>query len=196
MKPALILLAAGASRRLGEPKALARIGGRTVLERLLAAGAGLDAAPPILVTGAHHAELAAAAPPGLELLHNPRWSAGRTGGLALAMALRPGRDLCIAPADTPLVAAATFAALAAAWEAAGAPANGWLSPRHAGRHGHPVLIGAGLAAGLPSLPPDEPLRTLRDRAAPLFDLEVPDPAVLDDLDTPTDLERLRARVER
>ena len=45
------------------------------------------------------------------------------------------------------------------------------------------------------LDPDEPLSTLRRRARPLLAVEVPFPEVLDDLDTPEDLARLRARLE-
>ena len=36
MKPALVILAGGASTRLGQGKALAQLGGRSVIERLVA----------------------------------------------------------------------------------------------------------------------------------------------------------------
>ena len=107
----LVLLAAGGSRRLGVCKALVDLGGRTPLARLLAAGAACTGAPPLVVTGAHHDEIAAAAPPGVELVHNPRWAEGRTGGVALARVHRPGLDLVLAPVDVPLVPAAVFEAL-------------------------------------------------------------------------------------
>lgn len=192
MKPALVLLAAGASRRLGEPKALADIGGRNVLERLLAAGAACEG-PALVIAGAHADELAAALPPGVELLHNKNWSAGRTGGVLLAARARADRDLCLAPADVPLVPRAVFDGLLAAWAAAHSPARGWLAPRFGDRHGHPVIVGRELIASWKDAAPQRPLRELRRAADPLLAWETSERAVLDDLDTPSDLRALRAR---
>jgi CTP:molybdopterin cytidylyltransferase MocA len=193
VKPALVILAAGASRRLGEPKALVDIGGRTPLEHLLAAGAILDEAPALVVTGADHARIEAALPSGVEAARNESWAEGRTGGVLLASRLRAGRDLCLAPVDVPLVPREVFESLARAWLAAGSPPRGWLAPRvRAGkefRHGHPVIAGRAL---LCELELDAPLRDLRVRASPLLDVEVVSERILDDLDTPADLARLRS----
>lgn len=195
--PALVLLAAGASRRLGFPKALAPLSGGTPLERLLAAGRALGghaSDPPLLVTGADHGAISPAAPPGVEVVWNPHWEAGRSGGVRLARDRRPGRDLCLAPVDVPLVPDQVFALLARTWDEAGAPPRGWLAPRHGASHGHPVVVGRGLLADLDLLGADEPLRRLRGRAEPLLEVEVVHPEVLDDLDTPADLARLRRRL--
>ncbi|MCY3002661.1 MAG: NTP transferase domain-containing protein [Planctomycetota bacterium] len=191
MSVRVAILAAGASTRLGEPKALARIGDRTALEHLVEAASCVDRRP-LVVVGAHAREIRAAAPAQCELLENPRWETGRTSGLALAREHAADCDLLVAPVDSPLVSAATFASLAAAWHAAGEPASGWLAPRErlSGRHGHPVLIGRSLLRHLEEL---SSLRELRQRARPLLDVLVEDVAVLDDLDTPADLERLRLR---
>ena len=48
---------------------------------------------------------------------------------------------------------------------------------------------AGAAGSLPS-----PLRNLRALADPLLEVSVDSPEILDDLDTPEDLARLRARL--
>ncbi|MAF66808.1 MAG: hypothetical protein CMJ84_14265 [Planctomycetes bacterium] len=193
MKPALVLLAAGASTRLGRCKALVDLGGATPLARLLRAGSCLDEIAPLVVTGADHAPIAAALPPGADLLQHRSWAAGRSGGIAHAARARSERDLCLAPVDVPLVPSAVFEALAATWEAAGAPARGWLAPRHGERHGHPLVLGHLLAAELTELDPDTPLRALRDRAEPLLEVAVEAREVLDDLDRPADLARLRLR---
>lgn len=197
--PRAILLCAGASSRLGEPKALADLGGRSVLERLLGAARTVDREP-LVVTGKHHAVIAAAARDlGAVTVRNERWTEGRTGSISTGAAARAGRDLIVLPADVPLVTGETVRALAAAWRDAGAPPRGWLAPKVVDRHGralfgHPVVIGRDLCAReLAGLPPDEGLRTLRGAAEPLLSLEVTDAAVLDDLDTRADLESLRAR---
>lgn len=190
-----VLLAAGASRRLGTPKALVDLAGRSPLERLVRASSGVADAAPLVVAGHDLDALTAALPEGAELLDNPDWAAGRTGGLRLAAEHRPGLDLVVTPVDVPLVPEDCFLALRDSWAEAGAPERGWLAPRHGGRFGHPVVVGRGLAAELLELDPDEPLSTLRRRARPLLAVEVPFPEVLDDLDTPEDLARLRARLE-
>lgn len=198
MKLALVIPAAGAASRLGTCKALARLGPRTALEHLVANGAEPREPAPLVVTGAHHSEIAAAAPAGVELLENRAWSAGRTGGLALAARARAGCDLVIAPVDCPLVPRAVFDALRAAWSARGAPARGWLAPRlvrHGaiGRYGHPLILGRGLVEELLELPPDASLRHLRAAARPVFGVDVPHIEILDDLDRPSDLARLADR---
>ncbi len=201
----LVVLAAGASERLGTCKALVPLalpsGTTTPLEHLLTAGAGLCDRP-LVVTGKHHDEIARALDAlgrdDVELVRNADWERGRTGGLALAHARHPASALCVAPVDVPLVEPAVFATLAASWERAGAPARGWLAPcivapEGPPRFGHPVVVGPGLAHGLVDLDPDAPLRRLRERAEPLLAAPVDDRGILDDLDEPTDLAALLRR---
>src|SRR5215831_10663774 len=158
--PALVLLAAGASSRLGRCKALIPLPStagdeRTPIELLAKAGEIMDGAPPLVVTGADHAAIEASDAvrrSGAEVIRNESWSSGRTGGILLAAARRPGLDLCIAPVDVPLVPRSVFDALLAAWIAAGAPASGWLAPAYRRSRdelpnfGHPVLLGRTLLA--------------------------------------------------
>lgn len=196
--PRLVVLCAGASSRLGQPKALVELGpepGMPVLTRLLAAGRALGDARPLVVSGAEHERVLALLASPVECVQNHAWRAGRTGSIQRAVEARPDSDLCLAPVDVPRVSAAVFAALAAAWRDAGAPPDGWLAPRVATpdgpRHGHPVLVGRGLLARLKDFPPDRPLSVLRALATPLLAVDVEDPGVLEDLDTPADLAQLR-----
>jgi CTP:molybdopterin cytidylyltransferase MocA len=194
----LVVLCAGASARLGQPKALAALGPAPedrALLRLLSAARALGDPNPLVVSGAEHERLCALLPAGVECVRNEAWRAGRTGSLQHALAHRPGADVCLAPIDVPRVPAEVFAALAQAWHAHGAPEEGWLAPwvphPEGPRHGHPVVIGRALLAHLKDFPPDRPLRALRALARPRLELEVASATILDDLDTPADLERLR-----
>lgn len=193
-----MILAGGASERLGTCKALVQLGPRTALEHLLAAGGSLRDAPPILVSGRHHELLARALPAGVVLVHNQAWELGRTGSLQAAQEAAPGQDLCIAPVDVPLVPAPVFEALTRAWSTAGAPARGWLAPRWEpetgpARYGHPVLLGRELLAEIATASPDRELRSFRSLATPLWSIPVSGTEILDDLDSPDDLRRLRGR---
>jgi len=212
VNPALVILAAGESRRLGACKALVDLGGRSPLQRLLEAGRCMDGAPPIVVTGAHHDAIVAAAPRGVEVVRNPAWALGRTGGVALAASLRRGLDLAIAPVDVPLVPAEVFEELLAEWIEHGSPARSWAGPfvdlgaeeRPEIRFGHPVVVGRDLLRELdasgkdfPGRPDRDPIHTLRDlrlRAREVLSVGVASTAILDDLDTPADLESLRRRL--
>ena len=83
---------------------------------------------------------------------------------------------------------------------AGSPEQGWLAPwvEFAGerRFGHPVLLGRGLLGGLAGFAADRSLRDLRGSARPLLGVQVASSSILDDLDRPEDLDRLRERLAR
>lgn len=203
MKPVVVVLAAGASERLGECKALVDLEGRTALERLSTAAVAGGAQEICVVVGAHAAAMerelgGLAASIGVRALQHREWASGRTGSLDLAARSLPGRDLLVAPIDVPLVPPSVFEQLFLAWSRAGAPPRGWLAPfvGPGRRFGHPLILGRQLAEGLARLPPDQPLKTCRAMADPVGSVEVFHPEILDDLDTPADLERLRARLRQ
>jgi molybdenum cofactor cytidylyltransferase len=197
--PALVILAAGASERLGFCKALAPLTPKTPLELLLAAGRCFDGAAPLVITGQDHDAIAAAAPRGVEVRRNSDWERGRTGGVLLAASLRSGLDLCLAPVDVPLVPASVFEALLAAWLRSNSPGRGWLAPSFtpkgspSPRFGHPVVLGRDLLQDHAGLEPKTPLNRLRERGDPVFSVEVGAPEILDDLDDPEDFGRLQGR---
>lgn len=218
MKPALVILAAGASSRLGTCKALVPLTPKNALELLSDAGASFDDSLPLVISGADHAAIAAALPRGLEIAFNERWAISRSSSVVLAAARRPDRDLVIAPVDVPLVPRSVFDALCAAWIAAGSPLRGWLapccveaaspimttstpthpermahSPSTRVRYGHPIVIGRDLVRVWGELSITRSLRELRESATPLWSVRVDRQEVLDDLDSPADLVRLRAR---
>ena len=104
---ALLLLAAGASTRMGRPKQLLPYRGRTLLRHAAETAVAAGCAPIVLVTGALHDELLAEIV-GLPILavHNPDWETGMASsiraGLAAVAAAAP-RAVLVMLTDQPLV---------------------------------------------------------------------------------------------
>ena len=83
--PALLLLAAGASTRMGQPKQLLPYHGRTLLRHAAETAVASGCTPLVLVTGAlHDALLAEVAGLPIQPVHNPDWETG------LASSIRAG----------------------------------------------------------------------------------------------------------
>ncbi len=104
---ALLLLAAGASTRMGRPKQLLPYHGRTLLRHAAETAAATGCAPLVLVTGALHETLAAeVAGLPFQVVHNPNWETGMASsiraGLA-AVAGGPPPAVLIMLSDQPLV---------------------------------------------------------------------------------------------
>jgi molybdenum cofactor cytidylyltransferase len=194
MSVAWVLLAGGASSRLGQCKALADLGGGfCALDSLLEAGALLEERA--VVVGAHAAAIRAQLPAGILCLENPAWESGRLSSVQCAVRALPGRDLCLAPVDVPLVPQSVVRSMLARWQAQGAPALGWLAPRErrSGRYGHPVLLGRELLAQVERAEPSRSLKDFRSLAHTLLEVSCESAAILDDLDSAEDLARLRQR---
>ncbi len=186
-----MVLAAGASTRMGRPKQLLRHRGRSfvgcAVELALAAGC----APIVVVSGA--VELGEEPLQPAVLVHNADWPMGQLSslqrGLAAVLERRPrSPGVLVLTVDRPHLRADTVIALVAAARAE--PGALWQPELH-GRRGHPVIYPAALLAALAALPPTASPRALvAAHAALRRGLPVDDPAVLENLDRPEDLARL------
>lgn len=188
---AAVILAAGASQRMGSPKALLPVAGTTFLGRLVAThrSAGVD--PIVVVLGpdgdrvAGVVDLAA-----VRVVRNPEPDSGPLASLRIGMgALDPEPDaLLMQPVDHPLVRPETVRHLI---HLAVEGPHGILIPTYAGRRGHPTLFARRLFDALRAAPLDQGARAVI-RANPHAVREVPvdDPGVRADVDTPADYQAL------
>jgi molybdenum cofactor cytidylyltransferase len=175
-----VVLAAGAGERMGGPKALLVIGGeplaRAHAERFRASGCGRVV---IVTRGELVAKLAGGAIVVASSAPDP------AGSLAVgleALAAEEDETLLITPVDAWPVRPETIGRLVDAVNAGAEAAT----PRHGGKGGHPVAIRARALATQAASP-----RPLRDVLAALgsarVHVEVDDPSILVDLDTPEDV---------
>ena len=180
-----LLLAAGAGSRLGQPKALVRIGGLTLGERGLALLRGGGADPVVVVTGAVPVRL-----DGVITVHNPDWPAGMGSSLRIGLSALPARvdAVVIALVDQPLIGADAVRRLIAAYHAGAENAVAC----YQGMPRNPVLLSkAYWAEAAESAHGDTGARAfLRSHPGLVTAVECGDVGRPDDLDTQQDLDNI------
>lgn len=196
---AAIVPAAGESRRMGRPKPLLEFDGRPLIARVVSALIQGGTLPVVVVAPPDDS------PEGPAIAR----AATEAGALVLAPETRPTemRDsvelaleelkrqaeppaaIALAPADSPRMDADLVARLLDAWRD---NPERIVIPKAEGRRGHPVVIPWRLAMEIPSLPADVGVNALIARSAgEVLEVDVGLAALIADLDTPKDLQRLR-----
>lgn len=183
-----VVLAAGGSSRLEQPKPLLRFRGRPLVSYAVEAAlaAGLD---PVTVVVGHASEEVRRALDlsTIRVVENQAWAAGQSSsvGVGLKDVERGIEGVVFFLADMPFVSADTVRRLMARHQQQLSPI---VAPASGGRRGNPVLFDRSVFPGLRSLKGDTGGRVLFDRFA--VD-EIPcDESELMDVDTPRDVERL------
>ena len=182
---AAIILAAGESRRMGQPKLLLPYGRSTVLETVIASVLAASVERAIVVLGAHRSRLVPLVrryP--VEIVVNPEPARGMLSSVQAGLRALPRKPgaVFVMPGDHPAVPPRVFRALAGARAESG---QGFIVPVHGGRGGHPLLIDLRYRAevgrldsrvglrGLLALYPGDVLRMETDEAGVLLDLDEP-----------------------
>ena len=187
---AAILLAAGASRRMGTCKQLLLLDGKTVLARCLETllHGGIEEVVVVVAHSGDEVARAAGSYP-VRVVRNAEPAGDMAASICTGRdALSPSvSGVVIALCDYPLVRAETITRLAE--EHRVAPDN-IIVPCHDGHRGHPPLLPRRLLDDL-----ETPLTLrdlLRDHKELIHHLELPDDGVLIDMDTPEDYRRISA----
>lgn len=183
---AAILLAAGASRRLGTPKLLLRIDGEPLVRRAARAALATEPVQALAVLGANgDAVFASVAGLGLTRVDCANWDQGLAASLRAGIgALHADIDgVLVVLCDQPALSAAHLRALVAAWREAPARAT---ASAYAGVLGVPALLPRVWFAEVLGLAGDRGARELlRARADEVS--AVPAPELSWDIDRPQDL---------
>lgn len=192
MRTAGLVLAAGASVRMGRPKQLIELGGRPLVVHAVDTLFEGGLAEVVVVTGAAATAVAAALPdrPGLRTAFNPDHATGQASSLRAGLAALGAsvEAAVVLVCDQPGV---TAAAVRAVLEAASAnPRVPAVAARYDDARGHPVLLRRELFPRLMALTGDTGARAVLERVEVLEVLI--GGAAPPDADTPEDLARLQA----
>lgn len=193
--PCAAVLAAGASTRMGRPKSLIQWRGKAFVTHVVDLAEQAGCRPIVVVDGAF--VLPEDVLGSASRITNRGWPAGQISSLQAALRGLsfdtedpPRQGVLVLTVDRPHVQPNTVTRLVEAHVQH--PQVVW-QPAYRGRRGHPVLYPNDLVADLLTLGKEESARTFlvrADVAARRRVLEVDDPAVLENLDQPEDLERL------
>ena len=185
-----ILLAAGESRRMGYPKPLLTIDGKTYIESI--AATMLTAVPRlVIVLGAHAKRIRAAIPRDerIVIVKNPNHSRGQLSSLKIGLgAVQTGAaGVMVHLADHPMVRVESFRAIVDSYERTRKPI---MIARSGGHRGHPVIFDRAIFAELQNAPESEGARHVVNADGSRVEyVDLDDPGINLDLDTPADLER-------
>jgi molybdenum cofactor cytidylyltransferase len=190
-----IVLAAGASARMGEAKQLLVFEGEALIRRAAAAAVAAGCEPVIVVLGARAHEIAGELS-GLPVhpVVNSAWPAGmgtsiRAGVRAVLEVAPDVRAVVLMLCDQPFVTAATIARLVAEQQRSGKPV---CVSSYAGTVGPPVCVAAELFPSLLSLPDGQGAKALwAERAEEVYAVACEEAGV--DVDTPEEYRRLLVR---
>jgi molybdenum cofactor cytidylyltransferase len=183
---------------MGRPKLLLPVEGETILRRLLAAldRPRIEATllvvrrdDPALIAEARSAgERTIVVTPEVDPPDMRTSVEHALAEIAARFNPKPNDGWLLVPGDHPVLSGDVVERLIAAWDASEASI---LLPVHAGRRGHPTFLRWSLAAEVAAIPPDRGLNHLvAAHADDLAEIPIDDPAVVTDLDTPEDYERI------
>ena len=177
---------------MGYPKPLLDIGGRTFIEHITEM---MLAVVPrlVIVIGAHRERVRAAIPHDarIAIVENPNYAQGQLSSLQAGLdALQPEAvGALVHLGDHPLVRVETFRAIVDSYDRTGKPI---VIARHDGHRGHPLIFDRAIFGELMSAPEGEGARhVVNADASRVAYVDLPNPGINLDLDTPSDLARAR-----
>jgi molybdenum cofactor cytidylyltransferase len=188
----LVILAAGASTRMGRPKQLLEYRGRTLIHQAIGTAVDSVCQPIIVVLGAYTDRIKPkieSAP--VTLVINPDWFNGMSTSLRVGvetlMAISPNRDaLVLMLCDQPYVSTSLINQLV---ETSYTTKHPIVASQYAGVVGVPALFTRTLFPFLTTLQGDTGARQVIQQFLPRL-VAVPFPEGAFDIDTPTDYARL------
>lgn len=191
-----VVLAAGGSRRLGRPKQLLPVAGKTMIQHALDVVMSTSVDQVIVVLGHAAAEIAPHIPAGCQTVLNPDWEAGISSSIqtGLQAVQRQAEAVLFVLADQPLLTGTALERILCAYYGT---TKAIVTPVHHGQRGAPALFDRSLFAALRSLSGDVGGReVIRQFAHEVLPVEMDAPEMFLDVDTASDYEELLKQGQR
>lgn len=184
----VIVLAAGMASRMGRPKQLVHLGGVPLLVHVLKTVRDAGFEDIIVVLGSSAEEIMKEVfLGGVRVVHNSVYNRGLSSSikLGLSQVAIETRAALMLLSDQPLVLPSTLTRLIEEYRRSGPQAA---IPMYQGHPGNPVLLDRSLFDKARQLKGDEGFRSILRDLQNVSRIEVDDPGILLDVDTPEDLE--------
>jgi molybdenum cofactor cytidylyltransferase len=188
-----IVLAAGESKRMGQPKMLMPWGASTVIETVISTIQMAGISNILVVTGGAHEQVEALIGKSVQTVFNENYEMGEMLGsiqTGLAAKMHEASAALICLGDQPQVREESVHQVCAAFLEGGSPI---VVPSYAMHRGHPWLIARSLWDEFLDMHPPQTSRDFLERHAKQIKyVEMETPSIIEDLDTPEDYIKFKA----
>jgi molybdenum cofactor cytidylyltransferase len=185
-----IILAAGESKRMGEPKMLLPFGGKTIIEAVAESVVSSEVDGSLVVLGAERERIEEKIKDyGIKSVFNPDFRSGMLSSVQCGFKAVPEgtRAVLVVLGDQPRISSGIINQLIEAHQKTG---KGIVLPVFERERGHPVIIDMKYREEVENLGPDIGLRgTVYSHPEDILEVEVDTPAVIQDIDYESDYER-------
>ncbi|MEW5758980.1 MAG: nucleotidyltransferase family protein [Candidatus Omnitrophota bacterium] len=186
-----IILAAGASSRFGSPKQLAKLkNGQTLIMHIISTLQRTKVDEIIVVLGAFKDQIQKILPKNIKICINENYLKGQTSSLKTGLEnISINTDyFLVQPVDIPTVSEKTINQIIDKFKISNALIG---IPVYQNKHGHPPIYNIKLKNEILSLSDNQPLYSINHRFSnQTINIEVNDPAILANITTPKDLEKI------
>ncbi len=182
-----IILAAGESKRMGQPKMLLPWGKSTVLQTVITTFQAAGIQDILVVTGGAHDQVSALVGQSVQIIYNENYARGEMLSSiqkGLLIKKSESRAVLIALGDQPQVQIISIQKILQEYQQTNAPL---IVPSYQMRRGHPWLVARELWDEILGMPAGETSREFINRhARDIHYVQLDTPTILQDLDTPED----------
>ena len=185
-----IILAAGESKRMGEPKMLLPFGGKTIIEAVTESVVSSEVEGSLVVVGAERERIEEKIKDyGIKIVFNPDFRSGMLSSVQCGFKAVPEgtRVVLVVLGDQPRISSGIINQLIEASKKTG---KGIVLPVFEGERGHPVIIDMKYREEVENLRPDIGLRgTVYSHPEDILEVEVDTARILKDIDDAADYKR-------
>lgn len=179
-----IILAAGESKRMGFPKMLLQINGKTMIENVIDHVAESESNDILVVLGANSEELTGIIENyDIRYCYNANYSKGMLSSVQCGFKNLPSvfEAAMVFQGDQPLISPLSINSVIHSYRSTG---RGIVIPVYKGKRGHPLLLDRKYRDEIDNLDPGEGLRSISyTNRDDVFEVNTDDPGILRDFDT-------------